>query len=158
MEHVPTPGLQADRDEAFAVRSGHVARLSRWGLAVVVGLAALGLFGGAGPLVPTTTARGGLTVRYDRFARLDAPLRLAITVPASDSAFWLTGDLGRDLQIESFSPSSVAESLAATGVRYRVASSGAVRIEARPSRFGVLDGAVALDGGERVDLRIVVYP
>lgn len=134
-----------------------MGRVARGVLAVVVGLAALGLFGGAGPLVRTSTSVGGLEVEYDRFGRLDAPLAMTIHLPPGDSSFALEGDLASRLRIEGLSPSAQSETAVADGVRY-VIRGGRVRIHARPQRFGVLDGAVVLEDGARANVRLVVYP
>lgn len=160
MEAPATPGLGVDPEPGYAVLADRVARVGRWALAAVLVLAALGVFGGAGPLVATrASGADGFAVRYDRFARLDAPLEIAVTLPPGDSAFTLSGDLATDLDVEAVSPAPDAERATADGTRYAVdASDRVATVHGRPARFGVLGGAVRLDGGERLDLRVVVYP
>ncbi len=163
MEAPEAAGLQADTDPAFARTLAAVGRWTRGVLAVVVGLALLGVFGGAGPLVRAAVAgERGFAVSYDRFARLDAPLSVEVRVPPGDSALTLTGDLATALQTETVAPSprSQAATATATGLRYAVDVSDGqpVTVFARPLRFGVLRGGVALDGGDRLDVTVVVYP
>lgn len=160
MEPVRLAGLDVEDDPAFHRRATRVGRAARVVLAVIVGLALLGVFGGAGPLVGARAAGpDGFAVRYDRFARLDAPLRIHVVLPRGDSAFTLTGDLAADLRVDAVSPAPAAEEATAEGVRV-VASSpgGTVTVHGRPLRFGRLRGAVALDGGRRLRIAHVVYP
>lgn len=153
MEPLATPDLDADRDPTFVRRAAAVSRVTRVALAAGVALALAGVFGGAGPLVQTEEVAGGLTVRYDRFARLDAPLAVRVD---GDSAFTVTGDLAGALQVEAVAPAPSAESATAGARRFVV--DGPATVRARPLRFGVLRGTVVLDGGARVPVRIVVYP
>ena len=161
MEPLETPGLQADTDPVFVQRSATVGRVARVGLVVVVGLAALGVFGGAGPLVKANRAGpNGFAVRYDRFARLDAPLSVEVRLPPGDSAVTFTGDLADGLQLEAVVPAPRAEAARPAGHRFAVdvAAGRSVTMQARPLRFGRLRGGVQLDGGDRIDVRITVYP
>ena len=157
----PTPGLEADTDPTYARRAAAVARVARVGLALVVGLAVLGVFGGAGPLVRAGAAgERGFAVAYDRFARLDAPVTVEVRLPPGDSAFVLAGALAAGLQVEAVSPAPRSETATADGVRYTVdvEPDEPVTFHARPLRFGVLHGGVALDRGDRLDVAVVVYP
>ena len=156
-----TPGLEADDDPAFVRRAAAVGRAARWGVALAVALAALGVFGGAGPLVQAEAGgAGGLAVVYDRFARLDAPLALRVGAPGGLEAVTLEGDLASALRLDAVTPSPTAEAATEAGVRYAVAvgSGGSVAFRARPLRFGVLRGAVSLPSGDRAEVRILVYP
>ena len=161
MERLRTPGLEADRDPAYVRRAAAVGRWARAALAVAVGLAVLGVFGGAGPLV-RTDVRGaeGFGVRYDRFARIDAPVAVEVRLPEGATAVTFEGDLAGGLQVEAVSPAPQSEAATPVGVRYTfdVAPGAPVTVHARPLRFGVLRGAVALDRGERLAVRAVVYP
>ena len=161
MAPVRAPGIEADRDPGYVRRAAAVGRWARGVLAVALGLALLGVFGGAGPLVRTTEAgEEGFGVRYDRFARLDAPLAVEVRLPSGASAVTLGGDLASGLQVEAVSPAPGAEAGVPGGVRYAVdvRPGAAVTVHARPLRFGVLRGAVALDDGRRLPVRVVVYP
>ena len=154
--------LQSEDDLTFHRRAAVVGTAARWGLAVVIGLALLGLFGGVGPLVSTEASGArGLGVRYDRFARLDAPMRLRVTLPRGDSAFAIAGGFSRDLNAESISPAPEAEASVEGGVRYVFASGEApiqVALVLRPVRFGGVGGEIVLDSGDRVAVRTFVYP
>lgn len=160
MEPVDAPGLEVDEDPEATRASGRVETAGRWFLAAVVVAALCGVLGGAGPLVRADAADGPLAVRFDRFARLDAPLALDITLPPGDSAFVLSGGLSDHLQVEGLSPSATSETAVPEGVRYTVLVEGGpsrVRVHARPLRFGVVRGAVVA-GGRRVAVRHLVYP
>ncbi|PAP76277.1 hypothetical protein [Rubrivirga marina] len=155
------PGLEVRPDPEYARRAAAVGAWARGALAVAVGLALLGVFGGGGPLTRTTVAgEGGFAVRYDRFARLDAPVAVEVRLPRGASAMTFEADFADGLQVEAVSPAARAEAAVAGGVRYAfdAAPGAAVTVHARPLRFGVLRGAVALDGGERLAVRAVVYP
>ncbi|WP_412069115.1 hypothetical protein [Rubrivirga sp. IMCC43871] len=162
MEPLDAPGLDVRDDPAHQRRAVVVGRVARAVLAGVVGLAALGVFGGGGPLVRAEAAGpDGFTVRYDRFARLDAPLRLDVALPPGDSAVTVTGDLATDLQMEATSPAPRSEQSRPDGVRFVVASGpgpATLTLHARPLRFGVLRGALLLDDGRRLAVRHVIYP
>ncbi len=158
MEPLATPGLDVERDPGYVRQSAAVSRATRWAMSAVVVLALAGAFGGAGPLVQARASSGPLSVDAARFARLDAPLVVRVALPPGDSAFTITGDLARDLQIESVAPAPSAESTVASGHRFVVDAPGGAVVHARPLRFGVLRGAVRLDGGREVGVRMVVYP
>lgn len=160
MEDPTTPGLDVEPDPTFVVRAHRVARAGRWVIASVIALAALGVFGGAGPLVSERShAPGGLGVEYDRFGRLDAPLVLTVSLPPGDSAFALTGDFASSLAVEAISPAPVSEAALPEATRYVVSvRGGVVTFHVRPERFGLLTGAVRLDDGSALGLQTVVYP
>lgn len=158
MEPLATPDLDADRDPDYAQQAARVSRVARAVLAVVLGLALLGVFGGGGVLSRAGQRSGELGVRYDRFARLDAPLALTVSLPPGDSTFQLTEDLARDLQVEAMAPAPSSERSDAEGRWMTVGGTGPVTIHARPLRFGLIDGEVRLADGPRVPLRLVVYP
>ena len=158
MEPHETPDLDADRDPAYVRRARTVSRATQAALAVAVGAALLGVFGGAGPLLSTDVASGDLGVTYDRFGRLDAPLRLAVMLPPGDSSFTLTDEWADVLFVESIAPTPASESVVGGEREFVVSGSDRVSIEARPTRFGVLSGEVVASGGARVPVRAVVYP
>jgi hypothetical protein len=158
VEPIDLSGLDLDDDPAYHARAAHVERAARVLVGAVLVAAALGLFGGAGPLLKAEAAgSGGFGVRYDRFGRLDAPLHLSVTLPPGTDALALMGDLSPDVTIESVSPRPTREEATSSGIRLTVVG-GQAALTLRPLRPGRLRGAVRLDDGRTVPVALFVYP
>lgn len=167
----PLPGAPIDEDlrhERVAKPVGTAARVL---LAVIVGLALLGVFGGRGPLARTTATAGPpagapseapgtrFRVTYDAFMRLDAPTVLEIQLPPWDSTVVLSRALAETLRLDAVQPSPASETTAPDGGIVLVGSPGETfRLHARPVHGGRLVGTLAVEDGRSVPLRIVVYP
>lgn len=159
----PIPGAPIDEDldhERIALPVGRAARV---GLGAVVLLALSGVFGGRGPLARTEASAGppaaALTVRYDRFARLDAPTIIEIQLPPSDSTVTLGPDLAASLRLDTVQPAPASETSTPDGGLQLVGTPGETfRLHTRPLRAGRIAGTVALPGGRAAALRMLVYP
>lgn len=158
MEPLDLSGLDLDDDPAYHAHAAHVERTARVLVGAVVVAAALGFFGGAGPFLKAEAAgTDGFAVRYDRFARLDAPLLLSVRLPPGTAAFSLAGELGTDVTIESAAPRPVREASVESGLRLDVAG-GRAALTLRPLRPGRLRGTVRLDDGRALPVSLFVYP
>lgn len=158
---LPGVGVAEDLDHERAARP--VGLAGRVGLAAILALAVAGVFGGRGPLVRTearaASAGGALVVRYDRFARLDAPTVLVVALPRADSAVVLSAALARDLRLDTVQPSPASESSTDDGGLRLVGSPGETfRLHARPMRFGRIVGRIAVPGGPGAAVRMLVSP
>ncbi len=167
----PLPGAPIDEDLDHERAALPVGRAARVGLGVVVLLALSGVFGGRGPLVQAAaTARppagapaegpgDTFTVRYDRFARLDAPTVVTVQLSPGDSAVTLSRALAETLRLDAVQPSPASETTApGGGLRVVGAPGETFRLHTRPVSAGRLAGTLTLDDGRAVALRMLVYP
>jgi hypothetical protein len=102
--------LQIEDDMAFQRREWRLERAGWAALALFVGAAAAGAFGG-GPLsrASAADASGHLVVRYERFIRASAPteLRLQVSPAAAHGGelhLWAESAYFRDIEISSVVP------------------------------------------------------
>jgi hypothetical protein len=102
----PQHALDIDENQAFQRHSWRVQRIGWVALALVIALA-LGGGLGPGPLGDRKLTRGDLTLRYDRFVRVEAPasVHLALRAQTDRSAeFWLSGDWLERVHLETIVP------------------------------------------------------
>ena len=150
------PGLEVEAEPDYLRRAARVQAGTRLAIALALGLAALGACGGGGPLARATVADGPLVARFDRFARLDAPLRIELALPPGAGAVELDAGYAGALAIERVTPTPSAERATPGGVRFEVDGDRVV-FRVRPDRFGRVGGRVA-SGGRSVVLWHLVYP
>lgn len=160
------PGLEIEQDEAFQRREWSVQRVG-WGvLAVVLGLAALGLFGN-GPLSHATADEGDLTVGYQRFARNQGHHTLMVQVAPGHArdgrvTVLVSQELLGDVRLDSVSPEPSSTVVTRDHVAFSFDVADDVPLAATfhvmGDDVGVTSGEVALTDGTRVRFRQLVYP
>ena len=160
--------LELDQDLDFQRRQWRLERAGWVLIALVVALAALGLFG-TGPISSATAGGGeeGLTVEYQRFVRRQGQLELVIGIDARHAsngqvALRIDGDYLASVRIQEVSPEPV-EVRADGADRVYVfaiaegASSVEVTIGGAPQEIGRLRGEVGA-GDSAVSFSQFSYP
>lgn len=156
-------GLQIDQALAFQRRFLGVQRIA-WSLLALVPLAAVaGLFGGG--LFSETTAGGaaaGVTVSFDRFARLSADTELELRLERADgpSAVSISRSLLDRYDISEIRPEPERVVTRPNRIEYVFAasSSGTARFAVQPSSPGSSSGTVTVAGGAPVRISQFVFP
>lgn len=162
-EPADVSGLEVTQDLAFQKRAWQVERAAWVVIGVTLAVAALGLFGGSGPLMATTLSGGGsIEIDYDRFARFGAPTFLEFELGAGDSTrnvavsrSWLA-----DYAIDGVLPQP--ESTTALPDRYvftfDAGSTGKARLLLTPREAGRQRATIWSDEGDRIEFTQIVYP
>ena len=156
MSKPPTGDLELDQDLAFQRREWIVQRVGLWALAIFVAAAAAGLFGGG----PVSHARAGdaraVSVAYERFVRVGAPMRLSIQLPpppggaSGEREIHFNRDYFDSLRIERLSPEPTQVVVSGDEVVLSFpASAGteAVTLDAEPLSLGPQAARVSTGGG-----------
>jgi hypothetical protein len=158
--------LETGEDLVFE-RKTWVVSCVGWGImALFVGLAALGLFGG-GPLSHAEAGEKGsaLWVRYERFACNDTPSRVEIHLgggsPGERARVWVSRPLVAQGDLMRTEPD--AEAVEISQDRYvftfpRSGAGGVVVLVLRPSKPGWRSAGVGVVDGPEVSLGQMVYP
>jgi hypothetical protein len=134
-------------------------------LLVVCALA--GVFG-SGPSAAVkvrVAGGGGATLTYQRFARARAPEILIVHIDqrpnGSTLDLMLDSDLGKWLNLQTFSPQPVQSAVGNAGTAYRFTldpgASGDIRIEAKPQLPGLARGIISIDG-RPIQISQIVWP
>ncbi len=156
-------GLQVNQDPPFQERMWKVQTVIWIVVVVALGAAALGVFGGSGPLERSTRQfADGAIVSFDRFARLGAPTSLEIELRRGEGArnvaiarSWLD-----DHRVDAILPQP--ESVTALPDRYvftfAVKASGGTRLELTPRQVGRQRAVVWGPDGTATQFTQVVYP
>jgi hypothetical protein len=156
-------GLQIDQALPFQ-RRFHLIQRVAWSLLALVPVAAvLGLFGGG--LLGETSAgsrAAGVTVSYDRFARMSADTELELRLERADgpSAVSISRSLLDQYDISEIRPEPERVITRPDRIEYVFAASasGTARFAVQPSAPGSASGMVAVHGGSPVRVRQLVFP
>lgn len=102
------PDLELIEDLQFEAREWKLQRVAWLLMAVVIALGILGLFG-AGPISSRTVTShdGGLTLKYNRFERYQAPSSLrmeVISLDTSEARIWINRDFMRTVKVQAVVP------------------------------------------------------
>ena len=156
-------GLQIDQALNFQRRFHVVQRVAWWLLALVPVAAVLGLFGGG--LFGETTAGGpaaGVTVSYDRFARMTADTEFELRLARADgpTAVSISRSLldGYDISEIRPEPERVVTRPDRIEYVFAASASGTARFAVQPSSAGSSSGTVAVAGGAPVKVNQFVVP
>lgn len=156
-------GLQIDEALDFQKRFHVVQRVTWWVLALVPVAAVLGLFGGG--LLSERTAGGdaaGVTVRYDRFARITADTQFELQLTRADGPTTVT--ISRALldlyRIGEIRPEPERVVTRADSIDYVFAASanGTVLLAVKPDSVGSSSGTVTVAGGAPVRINQFIFP
>lgn len=163
----PTPpvinGLQIDQALDFQRRFHVIQRITWWLLALVPVAAVAGLFGGG--LFSETTAgsrAAGVTVSYDRFARISADTEIELRLTSADgpTAVSISRSLLDRYDISEVRPEPERVVTRPDRIEYVFAAtaSGTARFAVQPSSAGSSSGTVAVAGGMPVRVNQFVFP
>jgi hypothetical protein len=130
-------------------------------LAGLAGLLGSGPFSGR----QVSDSRGDITIRYDRFARYDAPQRLQIegnAGPGGRFDLWLDSSLIQNLKIESIIPEPARQSASIGRLELEMdlkpgSGRAVVLIHGRALTVGQIHGRIGT-GDSSVLFRQLVYP
>ena len=163
----PTPpvvnGLQIDQALDFQRRFHVIQRIAWWLLALVPVAAIAGLFGG-GLFGETTTGSraAGVTVSYDRFARVTADTEIELRLARADgpTAVSISRSLLDRYDISEIRPEPERVVTRPDRIEYVFAASagGTARFAVQPSSAGSSSGTVAVAGGVPVRVNQFVFP
>jgi hypothetical protein len=156
-------GLQIDQALDFQRRFHVVQRVAWWLLALVPVAAVAGLFGGG--LFSETTAGGGaagVTVSYDRFARMtaDTEFELRLERAEGETPVRISRTLLDGYQVSEVRPEPLRVVTRPDHVEYVFAgtASGSVRFTVQPDTVGSSSGTVSVAGGAPVQISQFVFP
>ena len=162
--------LQISEDMDYQRRTWLVERVGWIVLGAVLIAALLGLFGGGGLVASAEleTDGGALAMQYDRFWRVDSPMRLRVVArPPADSdstlRVWLSRDYVEALSLTTTTPQP--DHVAAAADRYAFEFSLTDPGEAATIVFDVevrgpgrLHGEIGVEGGESASFSQLIYP
>jgi hypothetical protein len=156
-------GLQIDQALDFQQRF-HVIQRIAWSVLALVPVAAVaGLFGGG--LFSETTAGGraaGVTVSYDRFARITADTEIELRLERADgpTAVTISRALLDRYQVSEIRPEPVRVVTRPDRVEYVFAASasGTALFAVQPDAVGSSSGTVTVAGGAPVRVNQFVFP
>ena len=163
--NVPEPELQLTRDRHDPHPSSFLAKVTLAILLLIMAAALAGVFGrGALSHTAARSPSGRLELRYERFARFGASLRLSVTVTTASGVtpeLVISSAYLDAVHVTRIMPAPVRERQVPGGVAYEFAWSGAgplqVDIDLQPIRRYRVGGALVA-GGEQVDWWQFVYP
>jgi len=156
-------GLQIDQALEFQRRFHVVQRIAWWLLGLVPVAAVAGLFGGG--LFSETTAGSpvsGVTVSYDRFARMSADTQIELRLARADgpTAVTISRSLIDRYQVTEIRPEPVRVVTRADRIDYVFAASagGKALFDVQPDGVGSSSGTVTVAGGAPVRVKQFVFP
>jgi hypothetical protein len=159
--------LEIKQDLEFQEREWRVERVA-WVLgAVLLVLAALGLFGRGGPLsnVVVQYAAGASQLKYERFVRKLAPtlVELRLTETGADPVVWVDRGFVERVEITNVAPqpdhtATNGDQLLLTFAASAPGQPITVQIYFEPQVAGPLSGRAGLVDGESFQFNVFVYP
>jgi hypothetical protein len=158
--------VQVPEDLDFQRKGWKIQRIGWVCMALLILAGGLGA-AGQGPLAKraVATSDGGLTVRYERFIRLEAPstLELRIAPGVEEPALWVSAGYLERIRIRSITPAPREERLGADRHVFLFAGTapaagGAISVQIEPHSVGSLVGEAGIVGGQSVGFRQLVLP
>lgn len=165
--------LEIEEDLAFQRRQWRFERMGTLALLLFLVAAALGLFGpGAFDTARIVAAGHALELEYPRFARMQTPLRLRVTVrpaelaPPGELRVWLSSEYLERVTLAHVTPEPLRTELDAGGVTYVFAwggargtgGTGALGFELEADGPGRIRGRIGTRPGDAVEFSHLVYP
>jgi protein-L-isoaspartate(D-aspartate) O-methyltransferase len=147
-------------------RRGWIFERTGWVLmAVIIGAAAVGVFGGGALSSVDVAAGDALAVRYQRFARANAPLELAIEwAPRQlESTIWISRAYIDRFAVEQVLPAPSESTFDRERVYYtfrtnRPGERVEVVFRLRPDHGGRVTGSLGTDAAPTIELRQLIFP
>jgi hypothetical protein len=152
--------MEIDVDVPFQRRVWIGQRVGWFVFGILIITALLGFFG-SGPMSRASAQGDGLSIEYERFARLQQPTKLRLMLlTAGPAQVELSHRYFKSVQIEQITPEPSGVESAGEWLIYRFAGPGpqAVTFHLKPEEFGNLAGSARIAGGNPVEFRQFVYP
>jgi hypothetical protein len=164
--------LEIEEDLAFQRRQWRFERMGALALLLFLVAAALGLFGpGAFATGRVVAAGRALELEYPRFARMQTPLRLRVSVRPAELAggelrVWLSSEYLERVTLAHVTPEPLRTELDADGVTYVFAwggahgtgVTGALGFELEAGGPGRIRGRIGTRAEDAVEFAHLVYP
>ena len=158
----PDDELTIDRPERFLQ---HERAVQRAGVVVLTLFAAAGLAGmfGNGPLADARVSSGGLTLRFERFARQTFRTELDISVDgvtAPTVSITVPRAFLDDVDMLELRPADTLKRMDGENATFEVPAhngSAALVLHYEPKSYGVLEADVSVDGAPPVHVRQIVF-
>lgn len=167
--------LQVDQDLIFQERAWRFQRVGRWGIALLLLAALLGVFG-AGPVsfASQADAQGQLRLDYERFLRSQADATLSVQVypdkkhPA-ELHLWFSREYLNAFRIQEITPLPIQTQLAPDKVVlfFAVSENAQASKDQQPValsfqfsalKTGWVSGTIGLENGPELHLWHFIYP
>lgn len=152
--------MEIDVDVPFQRRVWIGQRVGWFVIGILIITALLGFFG-SGPMSRASAQGDGLSIEYERFARLQQPTKLRfMLLTAGPAQVELSHRYFKSVQIEQVTPEPSSVESAGEWLIYRFAGPRpqAVIFHLKPEEFGGLAGSARIAGGNPVEFRQFVYP
>lgn len=161
---VRSDGLQLEENRPFQERWWTIERFAWTGFALVFVLTALGALGGGGVLSDAEQRFEAGALAYPRIARslgID-DMEVAFEAGAAEHTLTLGDAFAEYFSIQSIRPEPSRTVVTESGHRmhfdFEAGAAGKVVLNLRPSRAGVADFQVAVDGGPPASLTTLILP
>ncbi len=162
MAKAPATPSAIPEDRAFQERFWRVERFAWATFAVIICLAAAGLFGSGGPLASASRTFEQATVRYPAIARWRAAEEFTVLLPGSgERSVALSPGFVDAFEIEDIHPAATRSSASANGHMLTFATGdGPARIDftITPRRPGLATYSVTIGEGAAIDLSTFIWP
>jgi hypothetical protein len=160
--------LEINQDLRVQAHMWRIQRIGWMTIAIIVVLAAAGLFG-HGPVSYVTAGdeSGALQVEYERFGRHQSQSRLHLHVRASQAegpvSFWISSNYLKHIEIQDMTPMPSKSTIAEDGILFHVDTaiqerSGLITVYFQFHSMGWLTGEIRMPGAASVTIRQFVYP
>lgn len=161
-------GLEIDEDLPMQRQIWRFERVGWAALTLFVLAGLLGTFGG-GTLsqAELSDASRRLTVRFERFARADAPTKVEIRMVAAQQSPVLWIDLSKDYfdasSIDSIVPEPELTVVTGNTIRFgfdphKTGYGGMILITLKPAQIGRVRGSLGVVGGPTLKFTQIIYP
>ncbi len=156
-------------DMAFQRRMWAFERTGWIIFGVILFAAAIGLFGGGGiAWTETATDDSGLSVQYERFARVAAPMRMHVTArPMSDGdssvRIWLAREYVDAMIIDGVTPQPAEVEAAADRLVFEFTlvepgETAAIVLDLEPRERWRVPARLGVEGGSTLEFNQFIYP
>ena len=153
--------MEIDADMDFQRRLWLAQRVGWLIIGIVIIAAICGVFG-TGPFSRASAESGGLRVEYERFGRLQQPMkvRFVLSEAKHGAQIALSRAYLNSLHVEQIVPQPSEVEAAGPWLVYRFAGPGplAVAFDIKAEEFGRLRGSARAGGGNAVAFRQFIYP
>lgn len=160
-----TRELEIEQDMAWQHRAWRVQRCGWAVLLAFLAAAAIGVFGGDGPL-REAEAGAASTVSYDRFSRFGSPTELEVAPTSADVAdaeveIAIDADYWSDFRVDAITPEPDAVRAVGGEIVYTFLSGAEpeqVSFRLTPLEAGVQKGRLRVGGGGETRFTQIIYP
>jgi hypothetical protein len=160
--------LEVNEDFEYQEKEWRFERAGWIGMALVILLALLGLFGTGLVSEVSTGEQDGFQVTYPRFGRWASPIEINIRIPTDliregPVSFWIAREFIGEFQVEDISPQPDSQELQPDRINFtfNIAEPGQpveVNLNLTPQTTGLLQGRLGLEEGAQVSIAQIIYP